>query len=178
MIDFRGFVEFIKDTLSYFITAAIIAFVFIFIIAIVPVVGNSMSPTLNDGDFTIVIRFIYEFKDVDRGDIVNIKTSDRLRYVKRVIGLPGENVKYLNGVLYINDVQVTDYVSNDVITNNFTFEDICSNEDCPDGVIPDNMYLVLGDNREDSYDSRDPDLGLILKDEIHGKVIYKVWPLK
>jgi signal peptidase I len=178
MIDFRGIVEFIKDTISYFITAAIIAFVFIFIIAIVPVVGNSMSPTLNDGDFTIVIRFIYEFKDVERGDIVNIKTNDRLRYVKRVIGLPGENVKYLNGVLYINNVQVSDYVSNDVITNNFTFEDICSNEDCPEAVIPDNMYLVLGDNREDSFDSRDPDLGLISKDEIHGKVIYKVWPLK
>ena len=75
MIDFRGFVEFLRDTLSYFITAAIIAFVFIFIIAIVPVVGNSMSPTLNDGDLTVVIRFIYEFKDVERGDIVNIKTT-------------------------------------------------------------------------------------------------------
>ena len=177
MIDFREIVEFIKDTISYFITAAVIAFVFIFIIAIVPVVGNSMSPTLNDGDFTVVIRFIYAFKNVERGDIVNIKTTDRLRYVKRIIGLPGENVKYINGILYINNAQVSDYVSSDVITNSFTFEDICSKDDCPNGIIPDNMYLVLGDNRDDSFDSRNSDLGLISNKEIKGKVMYKVWPL-
>ncbi len=177
MIDFRGFKEFIKDTLSYIITAAIIAFIFIFVIALVPVAGNSMNPSINDGDMTIVIRFIYLFKKVDRGDVVNIKTEDKMRYVKRVIGLPGESVKYLNGTLYIDNEPIEDYVTDDVITNNFMFSDICSIEDCPLGVIPDNMYLVLGDNREDSFDSRDPDMGLISMNEIHGKVVFKIWPL-
>ena len=177
MIDFRGFHEFVKDTLSYFITAAVIAFIFIFVIAVVPVAGNSMNPTASDGDLTIVIRFSYLLKDIERGDIVNIKTDEKLRYVKRVIGLPEENINYLNGILYVNGVPIEDYVDSDVITNNFMFEDICSNEDCPNGKIPENMYLVLGDNREDSYDSRDPDMGLISKKEIHGKVVYKIWPI-
>ena len=57
------------------------------------------------------------------------------------------------------------------------FEDICSKEDCPNGVIPDNMYLVLGDNREDSLDSRDSSLGLVPKDNIIGKSLIRIWPL-
>lgn len=177
MIDFRGFNEMIKDILAYIIIAAIIAFVFIFIIALVPVAGNSMNPALNDGNLTIVNRLSYVFSDIKKGDIVNIKTKDKKRLVKRIIGLPGESVSYLNGELIINGVIVEDFIDDKTITNNFMFEDICSNEDCPNGVIPDNMYLVLGDNRLDSYDSRDHDMGLILKNEIHGKVIFIVWPI-
>lgn len=177
MFDFREITEFFKDTLAYIIIVAVIAFIFIFIIAVVPVAGNSMNPTVNDGDLTIVVRFQYLFTDVNRGDIVNVKTNEKLRYVKRVIGLPGEDIKCIKGVLYVNGNPITeDYLESKVHTSGFTLDDICKENECPDGVIPDDKYLVLGDNREDSYDSRDPSFGLISKNEIQGKVMFKIWP--
>ena len=57
------------------------------------------------------------------------------------------------------------------------FVDICSIEDCPLGVIPEDMYLVLGDNRSESSDSRDPSFGLVSKEQIKGKAIFKIWPI-
>ena len=62
-----------------------------------------------------------------------------------------------------------------VETSNFMFVDICNEIDCPDGKIPENKYLVLGDNRKNSTDSRT--FGLVDKSEIEGKVIFNIWPL-
>lgn len=178
MLDFRVINEFFKDVLAYIIIVAIIAFVLIFIIAVVPVAGNSMNPNINDGDLTLVVRFAYVFSSVKRGDVINIKTDEKLRYVKRVIGLPNEKVICIKNVIYINGVPLSEeYLGDDVFTSGFTLDDICKENECPDGVIPEDKYLVLGDNREDSFDSRDPDLGLISKNDIQGKVIFKVWPL-
>ena len=115
-------------------------------------------------------------KSFKRFDVVVLNyNNDKL--IKRIIGLPGENVKYLNGLLYINDKPFREtFLSDDVVTNNFMFEDICNNIDCPDGVIPKNKYLVLGDNRIASEDSRSPSFGLIDKKEIKGKVFFKIFP--
>jgi len=164
--------------LAYIILASIIIFIFVFVIAVVPVVSNSMAPKLNDGDMTVVWRLSYIFSEPNRGDIVNIKTHDKMRYVKRIVGLPGEKIDYINGILYVNNIETKEeYISSSTITSNFTFEDICSVEDCPNGVIPKDMYLVLGDDREDSKDSRNPSIGLIQKKELKGKVLFKIWPI-
>ena len=64
------------------------------------------------------------------------------------------------------------FLNSDVVTYNFLFEDICSLDECPDGVIPKNKYLVLGDNRPESIDSRDKTFGLVDKSEIKGKNTY------
>ena len=179
MLDFRELKEFIKDTIAYIVLAAVIAFIFIFVIAVVPVAGNSMNPELNDGDMTIVLRFSYLFNEPQRGEIVNILTEDNLRYVKRIIGLPGEEIHYLNNVLYVNGKEVKEeYLKGNPVTYNFMFEDICTKKECKDGIIPEDKYLVLGDNREDSTDSRNKTIGLIDKNEIKGKVVFRIWPLK
>src|SRR5574344_534205 len=120
MLDFRELKEFIKDTIAYIVLAAVIAFIFIFVIAVVPVAGNSMNPELNDGDMTIVLRFSYLFNEPQRGEIVNILTEDNLRYVKRIIGLPGEEIHYLNNVLYVNGKEVKEeYLKGNPVTYNF-----------------------------------------------------------
>ena len=159
-MDLREVTEFFKDFAGYIITALVIILVFTFIVSLQPIAGNSMSPTLEEGQVVIVTKI---FKNYNRNDIVVLK-SDSKYYVKRVIGLPGERIDYLNGILKINNESYKEtFLKEDVVTSNFLFEDICSSKECPNGVIPDNMYLVLGDNRPESMDSRDSSFGLIEK---------------
>ena len=177
MPDFREFNEFIKDTLVYILIFLAIAFVFTFVMAIIPIAGNSMNPTLDDGTLAVSVRFIYMFSSPNRNDVITFVDENKKRYVKRVIGLPGEKIDYLNGFLYINGDSYLESFLDGSKTNNFTFDDICSKDDCPDGVIPEDYYLVLGDNRPESQDSRDPSLGLINKKYIDGKILFKLWPI-
>ena len=178
MPDLREVKEFLKDTLAYIIVIISTMLVFIYVFSFQQVIGNSMSPVLNDGDVAFLSKITYRISKVKRNDVIALKTNDGKVYVKRVIGLPGESISYMDNILYINNEPFTEeFIGEEVNTNNFMFEDICSKEDCPNGVIPDNMYLVLGDNREDSLDSRDPSLGLVPKDNIIGKSLIRIWPL-
>jgi len=176
MPDFREVTEFIKDTFGYIVVFAVMLFIFTFIIAIAPIAGNSMNPTLSDGDFVVVSKFSYLLSSIKRDDVVIFKDSEKKKYVKRVIGLPGESIDHLDGFLYINDEPYKETLLDAKKTNNFMFEDICSKEKCPDGVIPEGKYLVLGDNRIDSKDSRDPSIGLVDEEEIFGKILFRLWP--
>ena len=178
MPDLRGLTEFLKDTFVYIIIFVVIVFVFMFIIAVVPIAGNSMNPTLSDGNFAISVRFVYLISSPKRNDIVTFKDSNKKRFVKRVIGLPGESIDYLNGYLYINGESYTETFLDGTKTSNFMFSDICNKKDCPDGKIPEDYYLVLGDNRPESQDSRDPSIGLVSKKQIDGKILFRVWPIK
>lgn len=178
MPDLRGLTEFLKDAFVYIIIFLIIVFVFMFVIAIVPIAGNSMNPTLSDGNLVISLKFQYIFFNPKRNDIITFTDSSNKRYVKRVIGLPGESIDYLNGYLYIDGESYNESFLKDNKTNNFTFSDICGKSKCPDGKIPKDYYLVLGDNRAASQDSRDPNIGLISKKNIDGKLVFRVWPIK
>ena len=174
-MDFRNITEFFKDFGKYIITMGVIAIIFIFIVALQPVAGNSMVPTLEEGAVVVVFKINPNLK---RNQIVVVNGADNKSYIKRIIGLPGEKIDYLNDILYINDRGYAETFLDDKIkTSNFLFEDICSLEDCPDGVIPPDMYLLLGDNRTESVDSRTPDFGLRPKKDINGKVILKIWPI-
>ena len=174
-MDLREVTEFLRDAGSYIITIGII--LFLFVVAIQPVSGNSMAPTLVDQDLNLVSRFTYRITKPKRNEIVVLR-KDNKTYIKRIVGLPGENIKYLGDYLYVNDKPYREvFLKEDVKTSNFLFEDICSIEDCPDGVIPKDKYLVLGDNRPESMDSRDNSFGLVDRKELKGKVIARVWPL-
>ena len=174
-MDLRDITEFFKDFGKYIITMGVIVIVFVFIVALQPVAGNSMIPTLEEGAVVVVFKINPNLK---RNQIVVVKGSDNKSYIKRIIGLPGEKIDYLNGILYINDRGYEEtFLDDSIQTSNFLFDDICSNKDCPNGVIPDGMYLLLGDNRSESVDSRTPDFGLRSKKDIKGKVILKIWPI-
>ncbi len=175
MPDFRELKEFLKDTLGYIITFCVLAIIFVFIIAVAPIAGNSMNPTLNDGDIVIVTKYNYIFTSPKRNEIIIFKDSVKKKYVKRIIGLPGERIDYINGYLYINNEK---YEESLITTNtsNFMFEDICSLTKCPNSVIPEGFFLVLGDNRPESQDSRDANIGLISKKEVIGKIVFRVLP--
>ena len=142
-----------------------------FVFISVMVDGSSMSPTLTNGDKAITDGLFYKLTGIDRFDIVIFeeKGYDE-RLVKRVIGLPGDKVEYKDNVLYINgEIVEEEFLSDNINTNDFSLNDLGYD------VIPEDMYLVLGDNRENSLDSRD--IGLITKKSLLGKVNIRIWPI-
>lgn len=128
--------------------------------------GISMEPTLKEGQVIIVNKLAYYFKAPNRNDVIVYKQTNKEHSyfeLKRVIGLPGETVKIKNGIVYINDEAMKEMIKADPIQNGGLAEE---------GVkLDDNEYFVLGDNRNESEDSRFASVGNVLKNEILGKVI-------
>lgn len=173
MYDLREITEFLRDISKYIIALVAMIVIFTFIVAFKTVAGNSMNPTLKEGQIVLVSKLT---KNYERNQIVTVVVNDK-SYIKRVVGLPGEKIEYMNGVLYVNGKGYKEtFLNEDIKTNNFLFEDICKKEDCPDEVIPEDMYLVLGDNRPESDDSRNPKFGLVPKSQVKGKVFFRIWP--
>lgn len=153
-----------NDTISYIIIIAVVLIIRIFIVTPVRVVGSSMENTLKQGEILILEKFDKNYK---RNDIVVIEENGE-RIIKRIIGLPGESIKIIDGIIYINGEEYEDkYASSK--TNDFSLETFDINK------IPNDTYFVLGDNRIVSKDSRI--LGPINKKNIQGKTIYRIWPL-
>lgn len=125
-----------------------------------------MEPTLKEGQVVIVNKLEYYFKKPKRNDVIVYKQTNKEHSyfeLKRLIGLPGETVKIKNGVIYINDEVLKEKVKVDIIQNSGLAEE---------GVkLDDNEYFVLGDNRNDSEDSRFASVGNVLKNEILGKAV-------
>ena len=177
-MDLRDIKEFFRDFIGYIITFAIIIVIFTFIVAFHPIAGNSMVPTLEEGNIVVVNKFYKHLFDLKRNQIVIVK-KDSKTYIKRVIGLPGENIYFKKNTLYIKDKGFKEeFLANDVTTYDYKLTDYCGEELCKDGKIPKDYYFVLGDNRNDSKDSRSVSFGLVHKDEIEGLVIFKMWPIK
>ena len=166
-MDLRVIKEFTKDFIKIAILVIIVFCVYMFIISMQQVVGTSMNNTLNNGDLVLLFKAKYKFSDVKRFDVVSFNYEDTKYLIKRVIGLPGEHIEYKDNKLYINGNYVEE--ERDFETDDFKLEDLGYE------VIPDDMYFVLGDNRENSLDSRE--IGLIKKEDIIGKVIFRLWPI-
>ena len=169
-MDWLEIKEFGKDKTKIIILIIIILFLIQYVFSITKVVGNSMYPNLKDEEVLILNKFKYRFTEVARGDIISLKYADTKYLIKRVIGLPGEKVYIKDSILYINDEEYQEnYISKELKYADFSLQDI--NYD----VIPEDMFLVLGDNRGDSLDSRE--IGLINKKDIIGKISLRFWPL-
>lgn len=142
------------------------------------VVGDSMFPTLQNGDRLILNRLA----KVDRFDVVVFPApdSEEEEYVKRIIGLPGDEVVYTDDHLYINGEEVPeDYLEpmkaaggEKTLTPDFTLMNIPGSESMK---VPEQMYLVLGDNRWVSKDSRE--FGFVPVEKIEGTASLRIWPL-
>lgn len=168
-MDFRDITEFVKDFLKYVVLVIVVLFIFLYVISIQQVMGPSMNDTLKEKDIVLVNKFIYRFKDISRGDVIVFEYDGMKNFVKRVIGLPGEYVEYKDNRLYVDGVgYLEEYLSSSVTTNNFSLKDLGYD------TIPDGYYLVLGDNRNNSKDSRE--IGLISEKDIIGKVGLRIFP--
>ena len=134
--------------------------------------GDSMRPAVLDGDIVLVNRMIYDASKPKRGDIIVFKPNgneNARSYIKRIIGLPGETVQIADGLIYIDGEVLQESYGREVIQDpGLAAEPITLGED---------EYFVLGDNRNQSSDSRDPSVGLIHRDEIVGRAWLRIWPL-
>lgn len=160
--------KFIKELIPYLVIILLVVIIRTYIITPVIVVGDSMLPTLKEKQMLLLNKIDYKFNNIERYDIVVIKIGNS-EIIKRVIGLPGENVEYRDNILYINGKEIENDFNFE--TDDFTLESICNCDK-----IPDNKYLVLGDNRVVSADSRI--IGLIDKESIEGSTKISIWPIK
>lgn len=135
------------------------------------VIGSSMNPTLYDADNVIVDKISYRFHEPQRFDIIvfPFDLQKKTYYIKRIIGLPGETVMIDdNGNIYIDGMLLDEHYGNDVINN----PGIAAM-----GItLKDDEYFVLGDNRNNSSDSRTPAVGNITRDEIIGRAWLVTYP--
>lgn len=156
----------IKEISSYALVILVVFLIKQYVVSPIRVNGESMYGTLHDQDIMILNKTIYHFKDIKRFDIVVVKTNQE-PIIKRVIGLPSEKIEYKDSVLYVNGKKIQETFDH-AKTEDF------STEDLDNLIIPDDMYLVLGDNRVNSLDSRV--LGLIPKKDILGQAKYVILP--
>ena len=153
----------------------IVVFILFGVFAVQPVVveGTSMLPQLNDGERLLVNKLVYykiqgvSWGHLERGDIVVFwfpKEPDK-SYVKRIIGLPGETVEVRNGLVFIDGQQLNeDYLASEHNGNHPNF---------PAKRVEDHHYFVMGDNRDNSSDSRY--WGLVPEKYIYGKAFFRYW---
>ena len=151
----------------YFAIALIVALVIrAFLFELVHVDGDSMRPNLYDGQVMFVEKISRYTDAIEAGDIVIVRYPDREGvFVKRVVALGGDTVEVKDGRLYINDVlQQEPYIKEPLM--HWDTEKI---------TVPDQSYYVMGDNRNDSTDSRS--VGAIAKSEVVGRALFVIWPL-
>lgn len=164
-------------------TFVYIIFVFIlamlwnaFLMSPLMIVGPSMNPSLEEGDVVFINKLSYVFGDVERYDIVLFpyKYDNSRSLVKRVIGLPNEKVEIKDGVLYINDKELKEYYG--IYREKSDGEKSTIYVNWGPYTLGDNEVFVLGDNRNQSDDSRSSDVGPVNIDDIIGKVSFRIWP--
>lgn len=135
--------------------------------------GDSMYSTLEDGDSLWLDSLTYRFRAPKRFEIVVFPyEGSTVSYIKRVIGLPGEKVRI--------DQDGTIYINGSPLEENYGYETIMPNmigRASQDIVLGEDEYFVLGDNRNDSKDSRFDDVGNIHRDQMEGRAVFRIWPL-
>jgi len=157
-----------KEIFTYIIILVVVILIKSYVVTPIRVNGTSMSSTLENGEIMILNETKYYFNDVKRFDIVVVKQG-KSKLIKRVIGLPGDTLKFENNILYINGEIVEEpYLREETL--DFSLAKFNYDND----VIPDKCYFVMGDNRDDSLDSRY--FGCIEKKDILGSAKLVVYP--
>lgn len=152
-------IKFLKENKFYILFLFFILGFKYFCFTPITVSGSSMYKTLHDRDIMILNIIGYKLNGVKRGDIVIVQITDE-RIIKRVVGMPGEKIECINNVIYINGkkIKAKGYGK----SKDFSFQ------------IPEGEYFVMGDNRDNSLDSRY--LGSIKEEQILGKTNLIIFP--
>lgn len=134
----------------------------------VDVVGNSMNPVVENEEKVLINKLAYELKSPERFDVIAYKTRTGSVSIKRIIGLPGETIQIVDNVIYINGEAIKDDYFDGKYESGYLQDGI---------VIGDNEYVVMGDNRNVSEDSRFEYVGNISREDILGKTWFVYYPL-
>lgn len=173
----------LKEVLGDLLFLAIVVAVTLLVIAYVgqrtEVSGTSMEPTLNHGDNLITDKITYRFREPERFDIIvfpvdaHAQVTEDSHYIKRIIGLPGETV-YIDegGSIYIDGNMLSEGYGKEVISGEK--RGLAASE----VTLGEGEYFVLGDNRNNSEDSRSPAVGNIRREEIIGRAWLRFWPFE
>jgi len=172
-----AFVVDVLETAIISLSIFIISFLLIF--QLHEVNGQSMDgiDKFHDGQRLITDKITYRFRDPERGEVIIFKFNRNDEYIKRIIGLPGESIEIKEGQVYIYNSEHTDgfmldeseYLDSSVITTGREFLKEGAKID-----ITEDHYVVMGDNRRESYDSRA--WGFVAKESVVGRSIIRYWP--
>lgn len=148
------------------IVAAVAVLIATLVLPVLQIEGTSMSPTLTNGDIVLLTKTT----NFDRGELCGFSWNNKL-LIKRVIGLPGDWIEIdTDGTVYLNGEQLDEPYAKQLAVGEcdleFPFQ------------VPQEQYFVLGDMRESSIDSRNTLIGCVEKDQIVGKVFFRIWPFK
>ncbi|WP_425756154.1 signal peptidase I [Ihubacter sp. rT4E-8] len=165
--------ESVKEWVKAVASAGMIALIAIQFVAPTSVYGNSMLPSFSNGDYLLISKQAYSFdKEPQRGDVVVFQShlkdekGQEKKLIKRVIALPGETVSVEDGKVYINGKELEEDYITDGITDGVTYP----------VEVPEGCYFCMGDNRLHSKDSRSLPVGFVDKEQIVGKVIFRLYP--
>lgn len=156
------------------IALAIFVVVYLFLVQPHQVKGSSMFPRFHDGEYILTNKVSYRLHSPQRGDVVVFKSpqNPEVDFIKRIIGLPGDRVKVMNGKIYVNGVFLDEsvYLPSDFVTNAGAFA-----KEGQEVTVPEEEYFSIGDNRNHSSDSRE--WGFVPVNDIVGKAWLRYWPL-
>jgi signal peptidase I len=169
-------IEWIK---AFGIGLIVFAFIRTFFFSNYVVEGESMMPTLEEGNKLVVNKIGYQVGDFNRFDVIVFHANENEDYVKRIIGFPGDRIEYRDQQLIINGEeygepfleQYRNEILGGKLTGDFTLE-----EETGEKIVPKDHLFVLGDNRLGSWDSRH--FGFISVDQVVGKVNLRYWPIE
>ena len=164
----------IGEMILYFaIVICSVLFIHHFVGQQIEVSGSSMESTLHNEDHLILEKVAYQFGDPKRFDIIVFRPyiiDKDVYYIKRVIGLPKETVQIIGSDIYINgELLIEDYGKEAISDGGIAKEEI---------VLGNDEYFLLGDNRNNSKDSRESSIGAVERDTIIGRAWVRLWPLK
>ena len=172
-----NFVEWVLVIVGAILLALVVK---VFLLQAFYIPSLSMYPTLREGDRVLVNKLSYRLHDVNRGDVIVFErpaseTSSNIPdLIKRVVGLPGESISFIDGAVYVDGKRLDEsYLSDGTVTSSANAPNKCTTEaPC---VVPSGQVWVMGDNRSDSKDSRY--FGSIDESTIVGRAFVTVWPI-
>ena len=148
------------------IVAAVAVLIATLFLPVLQIEGKSMEPTLVNGDIVLLTKTV----DFDRGELCGFSWNNKL-LIKRVIGIPGDWIEIdIDGTVYLNGEQLNEPYAQQLAVGECDLEFPYQ--------VPQEAYFVLGDMRESSIDSRNTLIGCVEKDQIVGKVFFRIWPFE